>query len=101
MLEDGLEIVWEDNHRSLYNYRVLRANCGCAHCVDEMTQERRVFWADIQSNIRAEDWIEVGFYAIQILWSDAHMTGIYPFQLLRNLCPCSQCKTNGTEEDSL
>ena len=38
-----------------------------------------------------EDWIDVGKYAIQILWSDGHSEGIYPFEMLLSLCPCKVC----------
>jgi len=33
----------------------------------------------------------VGNYAIQILFSDGHTTGIYSFEHLREICPCEQC----------
>ena len=33
----------------------------------------------------------VGNYAISIVWSDRHSTGIYRFDFLRRLCPCEQC----------
>ena len=33
----------------------------------------------------------VGRYAIRILWSDGHNTGIYSYELLRSLCPCAEC----------
>ena len=71
---------------------MLRANCQCAQCVDEWTNERRVGWENIPEDISAEDWMDVGLYAIQILWSDAHYTGIYSFDLLRTLCPCDVCQ---------
>jgi len=34
----------------------------------------------------------VGNYAIQFQWKDGHNTGIYTFDYLRALCPCSACK---------
>ena len=33
----------------------------------------------------------VGRYAIQFTWSDGHSTGIYSFDTLREICPCSEC----------
>ena len=33
----------------------------------------------------------VGNYAISILWSDAHDTGIFRFDFLRQICPCEIC----------
>jgi DUF971 family protein len=35
----------------------------------------------------------VGKYALQFDWSDGHTTGIYPFELLRQLCPCAACRS--------
>ena len=85
ILDDGLEVVWKDNERTVLPHRFLRGRCGCAHCVDEWSHERRVGVNDVDPNVRAEDFIEVGNYAIEILWSDLHYTGIYPFRLLRQL----------------
>ena len=35
----------------------------------------------------------VGNYAIRIVWRDGHSTGIYPFQYLRDICPCPACRS--------
>ena len=88
---DGIHIQWTDNHQSYYGNRYLRAQCGCAHCVNEMTGTRVISLADVRSNVEALDWIQVGRYAVQFLWSDAHTTGIYPFTVLRELCQCEEC----------
>ena len=90
--DQGFDITWEDGHRSFFPHRFLRANCQCRSCVDVWTRQRQVGLLDIRDDIWAEDWMEVGRYAIQILWSDAHSTGIYPFELLRALCPCDACE---------
>ena len=59
--------------------------------MEEWTQRRLVDPVSVPADIRAEDYLMVGRYAVQILWSDAHYTGIYPFELLRRLCQCEQC----------
>jgi DUF971 family protein len=33
----------------------------------------------------------VGRYALQPRWADGHETGIYAFEDLRAICPCTQC----------
>jgi DUF971 family protein len=33
----------------------------------------------------------VGNYAIELRWQDGHSTGIYSFEYLRSLCPCTHC----------
>ena len=92
ILEDGLEILWSDGHRSSFAHRYLRGHCGCAQCVDEMTQQRKVGMENVPVDIQLEDFIEVGHYAIELLFSDLHYTGIYPFRLLRDLCNCPECE---------
>jgi DUF971 family protein len=42
--------------------------------------------ATVSANIQAEDYLMVGKYAVQFLWSDGHYTGIYPYDMLRTLC---------------
>jgi DUF971 family protein len=34
----------------------------------------------------------VGNYAIRIMWSDGHSTGIYSFEHFRKICPCPECR---------
>lgn len=89
---EGFYITWEDAHESLYPSRYLRAMCGCAECVSEWTGERLVAEEMVPPDIHAEIVQAVGRYAIQIAWSDAHTTGIYPFDRLRAICPCAECK---------
>jgi DUF971 family protein len=36
--------------------------------------------------------VPVGAYAVQIVWSDGHDTGIYAFESLRGSCPCPDCR---------
>jgi DUF971 family protein len=33
----------------------------------------------------------VGNYALQIVWDDNHDAGIYSWDYLRRICPCSEC----------
>ena len=86
VLEEGMRILWRDGEQFLLPHRVLRGNCGCAQCVDEMTHIRQVSVDDVPQDIRVEDVLEVGNYAIGILFSDLHDTGIFPFRHLRELC---------------
>jgi DUF971 family protein len=92
ILGEGLALLWKDGHRTLLEHRYLRGRCGCAQCVDEMTHERLVAVQDVGPDVRVEDFIEVGNYAVEILFSDLHFTGIYPFTLLRKLCNCTECR---------
>ena len=89
--DDGVAVEWNDGHASLYEARYLRLNCGCAECVEEWSKRKLLNPATVPADIHAEDYLMVGRYAVQFLWSDAHFTGIYPFDILRKLCQCDQC----------
>ena len=89
--ENGLLIDWDDEHSSLYPFKALRGECRCANCIDEWSGRRILDTGSIPVDIQIVDFIEVGRYAIQILWSDAHETGIYSFELLGSLCRCDRC----------
>ena len=82
-----IDIEWSDGQSSQYQARDMRLNCGCAECVEEWCQRRILDPASVPMDIKAEDYILVGNYAIQFLWSDAHYTGIYPFDVIRKLFP--------------
>ncbi len=86
--EDAIVIEWNDGQSCQYSAMEMRLNCRCAECVEEWSQRRILDPASVPSDIRAEDYILVGNYAIQFLWSDAHYTGIYPFDVIRKLFPC-------------
>lgn len=91
LTDDAISIEWSDGHQSRYGAMYLRINCGCAECVEEWSNRKLLDPASVPADIRAEDHLMVGRYAVQFLWSDAHFTGIYPFTLLRKLCQCDEC----------
>ena len=91
-LEDqGVRIEWSDGHRSLYSHRMLRLQCPCAHCVDEITHQPRLDPDTVPQDLRGVDYMMIGQYAVEFLWSDAHYTGIYTYEFLRSLCSCMAC----------
>ena len=89
---DAIAVEWSDGHASLFEARDLRLNCGCAECVEEWSHRKVLDPATVPADLKAEDYLLVGRYAVQFLWSDAHYTGIYPFDMLRSMCPCDECK---------
>ncbi len=92
LTDDGIVVEWSDGHHSLYDAKYLRINCGCAECVEEWSRRKLLDPVSVPADIRAEDYLMVGRYAVQFLWSDTHYTGIYPFDTLRQLCQCDDCK---------
>jgi DUF971 family protein len=87
-------VEWSDGHQSVYDAKFLRINCGCAECVEEWSRRKLLDPVSVPADIHAEDYLMVGKYAVQFLWSDAHYTGIYPFEMLRKLCQCDECKAS-------
>ena len=93
--QDQFKITWADGHVSLYPIRYIRQNCGCAGCRSEDTGERTLDPESIPVDIKCSRTELVGNYALHFSFSDHHATGIYPFTLLREICPCDQCLSAG------
>lgn len=90
-----LGIDWNDGHASVYPVRLLRLNCRCANCVEEMSGRPMLDPASVPADVKPVVINPVGRYAIHITWSDNHTTGIYTYEHLRNLCPCDECRKKG------
>ncbi|MEB2344112.1 MAG: DUF971 domain-containing protein [Deltaproteobacteria bacterium] len=88
----ALAITWADGHRSVYPVRALRLACACAYCVDEWTGRGQLDEARVPADVHPLQIAPVGRYALRITWSDGHESGIYPFQRLRSLCGCEDCR---------
>ncbi len=80
-----VEIEWSDGTKTDYSARELRFQCPCAACVDENTGERRYKLEWVRPDTTAQAFYPVGSYAVQIVWSDGHATGLYGHDFLRKL----------------
>jgi DUF971 family protein len=91
--EDGkrLRIVWRDGHVSEYEPRAIRLACPCAGCVDEYTGRPLLDPGTVETDINPVAIEYVGRYALKFTWPDGHDTGMFPWDLLRRLCPCPLC----------
>lgn len=83
---DLICITWDDGQRGTYSHRMLRLRCPCASCVEEMTGRALLDPDSVPQDVQAVDYMTVGQYALQFLWSDAHYTGIYTYRYLRAMC---------------
>jgi len=92
------DITWNDGHFSSYPSWYLRENCMCADCVEEFTGVRKVVHGSIPSSLERMKVEPVGNYALNFVWSDGHESGIYDFDYLRKICPCSECLPEGLQE---
>jgi len=82
---DTLGVTWNDGTEDVYNVRELRLACPCANCIDETTGAARLDPATIPADVKPVSVRSVGNYAISIVWSDGHDTGIYSFERLKEL----------------
>ena len=83
--QSRIEILWNDGIKTDYSARELRYLCPCAGCVDENTGERRFKLEWVKPDTTAQSFHPVGRYAVQIVWSDGHTTGLYGYDTLRKL----------------
>ena len=87
-----LMIIWGDGHESHFPSPVLRRECPCASCRDEMTGARILLPMHVPDNLELRKIQLVGQYALQFEWTDGHHTGIFSFDFLREMCPCVECR---------
>jgi DUF971 family protein len=100
----GVDIEWNDDHVSHYNFVYLRDACPCAMCEDERGKAGRrpgdpvtaapgalLIFKPNAKPVSAEG---VGKYAIKFSWNDDHDLGIYSWKFLREICPCGECKAS-------
>lgn len=81
---DGeIRIAWSGGPEVAIPAARLRDLCPCASCVEEGTGRKLLDPTTIPADIRPEQILAVGNYAVQIHWSDGHSTGIYSWQTLR------------------
>ena len=85
-----LEIPWDDGMSSEYGWDGLRAACPCASCrgghenMGSVPDKSDFSLTPVQSF--ALERVEIaGNYALQLLWSDGHKSGIYSWEYLRAL----------------
>ena len=92
-----LVIDWPDSHHSEYALANVRAACPCAGCDSDRRNPDRLKDTPATGTL-VKQMQYVGNYAIQFEWGDGHSFGIYPWDMLRRMCPCSVCRS-GTESE--
>jgi DUF971 family protein len=84
--DDGvLEIVWTEDEISRLPFRLLRQSCRCAVCIDEFTERQLLKPDSIPEDIQLNDISLTGNYAVKIVWSDTHDSGLYTWTHLHSL----------------
>lgn len=82
-----LDIVWDDGTEQQLPHATLRAQCKCTVC-----QSNRLLAGALQvapgthaADVRIDDIRQIGIYGVQLVFSDGHERGIYPWPYLREL----------------
>ncbi len=85
---DRLAIEWNDSVRHVLTWATLRKNCPCAGCRTEREKPPPLFpiiKPEEAQPSKPRSIEPVGRYAYQIHWNDGHDSGIYTFEVLRQL----------------
>ena len=91
--DEKLTIYWQDGQTCDYSLSLLRTMCPCAQCRAQREEQgkRKSLLTILPGNFAGElcvvDAQLVGNYALKIVWSDQHDSGIYSFDYLREICP--------------
>jgi DUF971 family protein len=88
--ENRLLIDWSDGQRRKYTIRALRDACPCATCREKRSQPTDPFALPVLKQVQTQPLTisamePLGNYAYSIRFSDDHDTGIFAFDLLRQL----------------
>jgi len=89
--ENRLTIEWSDGQRLVYSVRSLREACPCATCREKRTAPPPDPLAlPVIKNVQTQPLTiaamePVGNYAYSIRFSDGHDTGIFSFEVLKEI----------------
>lgn len=87
--EQVLTIEWADGHKSRLSLFGLRKNCPCVECRgghDKMGRfEPELFRVDPPRTYKILNAETVGNHALKISWNDGHNSGMYRWNLLREM----------------
>jgi DUF971 family protein len=78
-----LDLVWQDGRESRLSHGLLRARCKCAACQQQYRQQGT--YPDISPSIRLDAIHPVSDQGLNLVFSDGHGRGIYPWAYLHEL----------------
>src|SRR5712691_9732350 len=81
-LSGVLELTWQDHATHRLPHALLRSRCRCGGCEQQSRTGRR---AEVPPDIRLDDIRPVGDKGLNLLFSDGHGRGIYPWAYLRQI----------------
>ena len=85
-----LEVVWPDGQTFRVPFKLVRCECPCAQCIDEISGVRILRPESIADDVHPVEMAYSGNYALKIVWSDHHASGLFTWDRLRRICELSQ-----------
>lgn len=86
---DALAIKWEDGSETFIQLEKLRRHCPCAGCKGERDVMGNLYKNPARPLTPASFQLvrldKIGGYAVQPVWADGHMTGIFSFDYLKRV----------------
>lgn len=77
-----LQLVWPDGSESSLSHALLRTLCKCAACTQLSRQGLTI---ELPPTIRLADIRPIGDKGLNLVFSDGHGRGIYPWAYLRQI----------------
>ena len=81
-----LELQWDDGSVCRVPFKYVRGECPCASCIEEWTGRRLLDLDTVPDEIKPTQLSFTGNYALKIVWSDGHSTGLYTWDHLAEIC---------------
>jgi DUF971 family protein len=89
LVGEELAVKWEDASESFIPLQRLRRCCPCAGCKGEVDIMGNVYKnPDRPLSLQAFQLtrlLHIGGYAVQPVWADGHMTGLFSFDYLKRV----------------
>jgi DUF971 family protein len=78
-----LALSWADGSSATWSHAALRAACPCAEC---RARRRAGLVVEADARVRIAAIEPVGSYGLNLVFTDGHKRGIYPFGMLGDMC---------------
>lgn len=88
LIGDFVALVWPDGREDVLAMEALRAASPSAENKGEADLFGRIHGGDPRTaypGVKVDNWEWVGGYALRFIFSDGHQSGLFSFQMLRDL----------------
>jgi DUF971 family protein len=82
LADTDLILQWNSAQTTTLSAALLRQSCRCAECQSAKLQNQPI---NVSPNLRILAIKPIGHYAAQLVFSDGHERGIFPWPYLREL----------------